>query len=215
MSGAGLALALEGSGSWAAALGGAVVGVGVGVMHYTGMAALELPGHITWSPGLVAASIALGIVFGSAAAVTARQPNPWIASALATALLTMAILLTHFVGMGAVTVIPDPTRVIDALSLSPSALSLLIAAIATAILGMCLIAALFDRRSNERLGAQKILLDAALDNMSQGLCMYKADGGILLFNDRYARMVGLPARALVGASLLDVLKFRKAAGATR
>jgi diguanylate cyclase (GGDEF)-like protein/PAS domain S-box-containing protein len=213
MTGAGLTLTLEGGRNGAAALGGAIIGAGVGVMHYTGMAALELPGHISWSPGLVIASVVLGIAFGSAAAIAARQPNPWIASALATVLLTMAILLTHFVGMAAVTITPDPTRVVDALSLSPSALSLLIAAIATAILGVCLIAVLFDRQSKERLGAQKLLLDAALENMSQGLCMFKADGRILVFNDRYARMVGLPTRALVGGSLLDVLTFRKLTGA--
>jgi PAS domain S-box-containing protein len=213
MTGAGLALTLEGSGDGARALGGATVGVGVAVMHFTGMAALELPGHISWSPELVVSSVVLGIAFGSAAALAARQPNPWIASALATVLLATAILLTHFVGMAAVTVVPDATRVIDALLLSPAALSLLIAAVATAILGMCLIAALFDRRSKERLGEQKVLLDTALENMSQGLCMFKADGRILLFNDRYAKMVGLPPRALVGASLLDVLKFRKATGA--
>jgi diguanylate cyclase (GGDEF)-like protein/PAS domain S-box-containing protein len=212
MTGAGLALTLEGSGNGAAALGGAIVGAGVAVTHYTGMAALELPGHISWS-GLVVPSIVLGIAFGSAAALAAGQPNPWIDSALATVLLATAILLTHFVGMAAVTVVPDPTRVVDALLLSPAALSLLIAAVATAILGMCLIAALFDRRSKERLGEQKVLLDTALENMSQGLCMFKADGRILLFNDRYAKMVGLPPRALVGASLLDVLKFLKATGA--
>jgi diguanylate cyclase (GGDEF)-like protein/PAS domain S-box-containing protein len=212
ITGAGLVLTLEGTGNWWVAFGGAVLGAGVGVMHYMGMAALELPGHVVWSPEFVVASVVLGVAFGSAATVAALQQNGWIASAAATVLFALTILLTHFVGMGAVTVVPDPTLIVDALSLSPATMSLLIAAGATTILGMCLVAALADRQSKERLFEQKLLLDAALENMSQGLCMYKADGRILLFNDRYARMVGLPARSLANATLLDVLKFRKAAG---
>src|ERR1044072_8840596 len=35
--------------SWRAGAGGAVVGAGVATMHYTGMAALQVPGRITWS----------------------------------------------------------------------------------------------------------------------------------------------------------------------
>jgi NO-binding membrane sensor protein with MHYT domain len=63
ITGIGLAVALRDFGRWTAALGGAVVGCGVAAMHYTGMLALELPGRITWSADLVAASVALGIVF--------------------------------------------------------------------------------------------------------------------------------------------------------
>ena len=39
-----------------------------------------------------------------------------------------------------------------------------------------------------KLRQQKILLDTALENMSQGLCMFDADGNITLFNERYAKM---------------------------
>ena len=39
-------------------LGGAMVGGGIAAMHYTGMAAFEVPGRMVWDPVLVAASIA-------------------------------------------------------------------------------------------------------------------------------------------------------------
>lgn len=60
LTGAGLAAAVEpiaGAGAW---LGGAMVGGGIAAMHYTGMAALEIPARIVWDPVLVAVSIALG-----------------------------------------------------------------------------------------------------------------------------------------------------------
>ena len=48
-------------------LGGAVVGLGVAAMHYTGMASLEVPARIEWSLDLVAASVMLGCVFAAVA----------------------------------------------------------------------------------------------------------------------------------------------------
>ena len=69
-----------------------------------------------------------------------------------------------------------------------------------------------DRQSKGKLRQQKILLDTALENMSQGLCMFDADGNITLFNERYAKMMGLSAAWLKGRSLLDLFKRRKASG---
>jgi diguanylate cyclase (GGDEF)-like protein/PAS domain S-box-containing protein len=110
------------------------------------------------------------------------------------------------------TFVPDPTRVIDGIFLSPDSLSLVIAGAAAFILGMCLVAALSDRNSKGKLRRQRVLLDTALENMSQGLCMFEADGRIRLFNERYAKMIGMSAALLNGGSLFDVLKFRRANG---
>jgi NO-binding membrane sensor protein with MHYT domain len=59
ISGAGLSTALRYGSQPAAAAGGAVIGVGIAAMHYTGMLALELPGQITWSLDFVVASSCL------------------------------------------------------------------------------------------------------------------------------------------------------------
>ena len=60
--------------------------------------------------------------------------------------------------------------------------------------------------------SEKSLLDAALQNMPHGLCMYEKDGRIILFNDRYARLMGIPPTDLKGLSLLDIFKLRKELG---
>ncbi len=177
-------------------------------MHYTGMLALELPGRITWLPSLVMASIALGIVFAALALFVAARRDDWGHTAVAAGLLTFAIVSMHFTGMGAVLFVPDPTRLIDAMSLTPAALSLVIAGAAAIILGMSFIAAISDRQSKDKLRQQKLLLDAALENMSQGLCMFEADGRVLLFNERFAKMTGFTPAALKGLSLLDLVKSR-------
>src|ERR1700734_1852409 len=80
ITGAGLGTALLNFGRWTAIGGGAIVGVGIAAMHYTGMMALELPGRIFWSPNLVVASIALGIAFGGLALHFAARRDDWVNS---------------------------------------------------------------------------------------------------------------------------------------
>lgn len=213
ITGAGLSTALRYGSQPAAAVGGAVVGIGIAAMHYTGMLALELPGQITSSVNFVVASLALGGVFGALALLVAsRRDNLWHSLA-ASLLLAVAILSLHFTAMAGMVVLPDPTRDLDKISLSPASLSVVVAAAAGIILGLCLVAALTDRRSKDKLRLQKVLLDTALENMSQGLCMFDAEGCAILFNERYIQMMESSAVALKGQSLLDLFRQKKASGA--
>ena len=127
---------------------------------------------------------------------------------LAATLLTVAIVTMHFTAMGAVQFVPDPTRAPASLLFSPDALALVLAGAAAIILGMCFVAAFGDRRTDDKLKRQKLLLDAALTNMSQGLCMFDASGEIILFNDRYAQLTRMSAASLEGRTLLDVVRTR-------
>jgi diguanylate cyclase (GGDEF)-like protein len=212
ITGVGLSVALRDRASRNAALGGIIVGLGIAAMHYTGMSALELPGQITWSLDFVLASLVLGCLFGATSLMVASRHDDLSHSLAATLLFTLAILSLHFTAMGGVAVRPDPTRVVNAMSLSPISLSLVVAGAAAIILGLCLVAALTDRRSKDKLREQKLLLDAALENMSQGLCMFDAAGCAILFNERYVQMMETSATVLQGQCLLDLFKERKAAG---
>ncbi|MEA2993364.1 MAG: hypothetical protein QOD40_2284 [Alphaproteobacteria bacterium] len=213
VTGLGLALAVYSPGRSGAAIGGGIVGAGVACMHYLGMWALELPGHVNWSLDLVVASIALGMLFGTAAlAVSVRWDGFW-ETAAAALLLTLAIISHHFTAMGAVEIVPDPARLIAAFSLSPDSLALTIAIAAAAILGTALIVAFTDRRSEGKILEQNTRLDAALHNMRQGLLMFDADGQLVLFNQRYLQIYSLPQGSVkLGSTLRDLLALRKAVG---
>jgi diguanylate cyclase (GGDEF)-like protein len=208
----GLCIALSSTRRSVVAIGGAVIGIGVAAMHYTGMLALELPAYIVWAPGIVSASIVFGSVFAAVAMLVAARRDNRVHTVVATGLLTVAIVSHHFTAMGAVTLIPDPTLGSDALSVSPAALSFLTAVGAFAILGISLLAAMFDRRAKSELHQQKMLLDSAITNMSQGLCMFDAEGRILLFNQRYVELMDRTGMPLQGRLLVDVLRELKAAG---
>ncbi len=193
-------------------LGGAIVGGGVAAMHYTGMAALEIPARVSWVEGTVIASVLFGIVFAALALFVAARRDDRSHALAATGLLTLAIVAHHFTAMGAVLLTPDPTLAISGLSIPPASMSFLTASAAVAIIAIALVSALLDRRAKGEMGRQQVVLDTALENMSQGLCMFDADGKIQLFNERYAAMLGRTDIPLTGRLLVDVLREEQAKG---
>ena len=200
-------------------------------MHYLGMSALELPGHIHWGADLVVASIALGLVLGALALQVAVNRQGMRGTIGAAVLLTLAIVSHHFTAMGAVEIAPDPVLTFPEQGLSPGALALAVAAAALAVLGISLASAVADsllaRRthqfarakeeliaeSEKQLRQQNIRLDAALNNMSQGLCMFNADEEIVVFNRRFLEMYKLsPQVVKPGCKFRALIQHRKEVG---
>ncbi|HZD91896.1 MAG TPA: PAS-domain containing protein, partial [Pseudolabrys sp.] len=86
---------------------------------------------------------------------------------------------------------------------------------AALIIALMIAAAAFmvARRMASRLKAQNSQLDAALNNMSQGLTMFDADGRLIVCNERYLKMFKLsPEQVKPGCTLADLLRYRLAAG---
>jgi PAS domain S-box-containing protein len=68
-------------------------------------------------------------------------------------------------------------------------------------------------RSQEMLREEKRKLHAALNNMSQGLCMFDSAGQLILYNERYGEIWGLPPEEIgLGTSLRELLDHHTAAG---
>jgi PAS domain S-box-containing protein len=55
---------------------------------------------------------------------------------------------------------------------------------------------------------KKWQLSAAINSMPQGLIMLDAQAKVLVINDQYRKMYGLPSTVKAGASLADILQFR-------
>jgi PAS domain S-box-containing protein len=95
-------------GGWLLAVASVFMGAAIAGMHYTGMAATRMGGQIIYDPVIVAASVAIAVVFSFAAlALTRNLLNPGsgsraplrkIAAAL---LLGIAVAGMHYTGMAA------------------------------------------------------------------------------------------------------------------
>jgi diguanylate cyclase (GGDEF)-like protein/PAS domain S-box-containing protein len=212
----GLGIAIYNSSRWGAVLGGGLVGGGIATMHYIGMWALYLPGWIAWETDLVVASIALGMGFGIAALLVAARGESVRGTLVVALLLTLAIVSHHFTAMGAVMIVPDPTRTIAPFSLSANSLALSFTATAFVLFAMAVVGGFTDRISEERARKQNLLFDAAVNNMSQGLLMFDAEDRLVLFNQRYVEIYRLDPESLqLGSSVADLFRLRKEAGTFR
>jgi methyl-accepting chemotaxis protein len=193
-------------------IGGAIIGGGVACMHYLGMAALQLPGHVAWDIPLVVTSIVLGMLLGMAALFVAARRQGWRALLASALLLTLAIVSHHFTAMGAVDIVPDPARAFTALSVAPGSLAIAVTSVAIAILGVSLISAAADRRLDDK----GRLLGIALDNMTQGVVMFDSNARLVVCNDQYRTMYGLSGDVVKpGADLVDIIRNRISGGNLR
>jgi len=161
---------------------GAIVGLGVTAMHYTGMAALILSGRALYDPVLVAASVAIAVVAATAALwLTLNLTNTWqrIAAAL---VMAFAVCGMHYTAMSATSFLCSPGQ----LGLSdPHSRTVLAAAVSVAqfmILCLAMVCVFADRRfellaereaeglrrANAALTASQSAIRNLLDHADQG-----------------------------------------------
>jgi len=70
-----------------------------------------------------------------------------------------------------------------------------------------------SKRQKARLSETNLRLDAALYNMSQGLCMFSADNRLEVVNRRFFEIFGLPSDKIeTGRAFRDILELSVAAG---
>lgn len=80
---------------------GVLLGLGVSVMHYLGMAGMRFGGYLQWSWGLVAASVGIAIAAATAALWLAFAVRSLQARFLAALVMAAAVCAMHYTGMEA------------------------------------------------------------------------------------------------------------------
>jgi diguanylate cyclase (GGDEF)-like protein len=183
------------------AAGGAIIGAGIGLMHFTGMAALVVPGTIRWDTDLVVAANAIGIGLTAAALLAWHELERRKAIWAAAGLLTAAIYGLHFTAMGAATIVPDPTIVVHGSTMAGSSLAIAVTAVTMvvmlAVLAMTLIVSQAERAQLLR---NQELVDAALE----GLVVAK-DGKIVNVNQRLLELTRRSPAELLGTCVVGDL----------
>jgi diguanylate cyclase (GGDEF)-like protein len=184
------------------ALGGALAGAAVGVMHYLGMAAFWVGGRRLWDMSLVAASLVAGVGLGALgfhAALRGKGPLRKVWGAL---ILTMAICGLHFIGMSAVSMLSvfgmaAPHGVVNDLFLgrwvAGTAAGLLLISVSALIIGQ-----------RQRLAEERRLGELA-DAAVEGLAICDV-GVIVTANASLSRMAGAPAASLAGRAFVSLFE---------
>ena len=122
------------------------------------------------------------------------------------------VVITGAAGFGAgivVFLLGGPGWVVAALTETPVPIPAVMMAVPFG-LGAAALAGLFVNTRRQR---QARLLRAALNNMTQGLCMFDGAARLVLCNERYIEMYRLrPVHARVGTPLRDLLLHRLSGG---
>jgi NO-binding membrane sensor protein with MHYT domain len=165
------------------ALSAALAITGVGAMHFLGVAAMQLPGLILWTPELVAASMAAAIALAAVSAAFLYGPA-WrgVAAGVCGAL---SVIILHFGAMSAMSLEPQFAAENAEWSLSGG---VMIGVIAAMVLGIAAIAGaavwMWWLSRASALGQ----LRQAIEAMPDGMAFYDAEDRLVLWNTRYAEV---------------------------
>jgi NO-binding membrane sensor protein with MHYT domain len=125
------------------------MGIGIGAMHYIGMAAMQMAATIHYDPILFLLSVVIAVVtslvalklflkFRQPSGIGMRRKQPQIISAI---VMGSAILLLHYTGMAAATFKQDFERYVEPSSMDNTSMAFLIASFTFLILGATLVIA--------------------------------------------------------------------------
>ncbi|MDB5550440.1 MAG: sensor histidine kinase [Rhizobium sp.] len=127
---------------------GGLMGVGIAGMHYTGMAAMRMPAMLTYNPLWVSISVFIAIAAAIAALWLAFERTGHRQKILAAVFMGFAVSGMHYAGMRAANYSAHHAMDMTAgpTSFTRFSLALGVAVTAFFILGLALIASIFDRR---------------------------------------------------------------------
>lgn len=180
---------------------GLVAMSGIGLMHYVGMAAIDMPARIRWHAGYVVLSILCGtLLFVPGLILAVRRTTAWTGT-IAALLITLAVVSLHFTGMTAIQLIPWAREGTGA-NLSPRSMSILLAVITVALLAVCLGSAVIARRTRAAIAASERQFSILAKGISDcALYMLDAQGRVANWNTGAARLKGYTEAEVVGSHL--------------
>ncbi|MAX00552.1 MAG: bifunctional diguanylate cyclase/phosphodiesterase [Sphingomonas sp.] len=133
---------------WSGIAGGAVVGLAISAMHYTGMAAYRIDGLVTWNWRYIFASILSACVLSAIAFHCLRLPGR-DKMLIGAGFFSLAVMVLHFTGMTAmhVVVLDMGDHGMNAAALAGLAIATALAALL--VIGCLIAAALIDQQRQD------------------------------------------------------------------
>ena len=188
-------------------VGGTIMGGGIGVMHYTGMAAMRLDGLLRYDLKLFLFSILVAVVLAVIAlairfAVRARDPGRGrrAQELVSAVVMGCAISGMHYTAMEAAWFLPTE-QATDVASANPALLAWGVSAVTLVIILIALVSALASRR----LKVTENRYNSIVRTMRQGLARLDGEGAIEEANPAFAAMTGFDEAALIGRPFPELL----------
>ena len=199
----GLSVAAMAPGRWPALAGGAVIGVGIALMHACGMAAYEVAGAVEREGRLLALAVGIGIVLPAAAVCIGRGRGG--TSRLGCALLLAAgICGHHALAISAIAIGLDPGAVVSPGALAPENLVGPVAVANAVILSLAVVALLADLGVRRRAAAERLRMTSMADAAVEGLLICDGDA-VVTANTSFSLLSGYAPAEVARLDLPAVL----------
>lgn len=194
-------------------LSGPLMGLGIAAMHYTGMAALQIPMSVSYNPAWVAISLLIAITAATAALWLAFMNTGQVEKFIAAVVMGAAISGMHFSGMQAAVYTPlQGGESIGMLSVKLEGLAAGVSAITFVILSLALIAATMDRRIAQQSRREAELLRASEERFRLlyrrtplPLHAVDRDDRILDVSDAWLALLGFDRNQIIGRPIQEFM----------
>ncbi|WP_147305195.1 EAL domain-containing protein [Alkalilimnicola ehrlichii] len=199
---------------WQYIAAGSLLGLGIGIMHYSGMAAMQIQAELRYRPDWFAASLIVAIGMGIAAVYAHRlevKLAAWrrlnLRYVLVAALIALAVSGMHYTAMAAVELYPliEPLDTVDQTPSTWLAYGVSVGAMLVAL------ASLLMTFVDRQLQHNQHLLDMSRQHLAEvvsaigdGLILFDAQGRIIMCNPAAGRMLGRTEDTMVGKSMADI-----------
>ena len=190
--------------------GGLSMGAGIGLMHFTGMAAIRLDGVLRYAPALFFFSLFAALALATAALFV----KPWLRrlhiggqtllpSMVGGTILGGAISSMHYIAMEAAYFIHQHPDGNDAVIVATS--PILLAVVVTSIALLLVVSGILFTYLSVKITAIRHQIEAILTATSQGFVMTNKDGLIQECNPAMAKLLSTERAQLIGQSFTHLM----------
>jgi PAS domain S-box-containing protein len=185
-------------------MGGVLLGAGIAILHYVGMASMRSSAMHHYSPAVAALSVLLPMILaGPALQLTffSRGGNRAASKAAGAVLLGAANPVMHYTAMAGTTfmlsgVPVDFSRAVDVSPLGTSGINI----VTTMVLAVALVTSLVDR-----LREQRALLDELFEQAPQAVALMDANDRVVRVNREFTRLFGYAPAEVIGRRLDELI----------
>lgn len=202
---------------------GVVLALGIGAMHYTGMAGMHMPAKLAYDPLIFAASILAAVILSifavfvllkSSTAEEGARQDMIIPGAVA---MGLPIAAMHYTAMLGTSFLPGAMAIEPSAELRDQFLAYIDGVIIILIIGVSFAASLIEKRfalQRHRLEAGRNFLETILDSAGEGVVTIKESGEIVSFSGAASAMFGYQPSEVIGqdVSVLMPTEIREVHG---
>ena len=197
------------------ALAGTMMGLGIGAMHYTGMAAMRMAADMYYDRLLFGVSLIVAVGLATAALYIhflasegGEQQSPLLRFAAA---FTMgsAVAGMHYTAMAAAYFFPSGGQGLSAGALDPTVLAMLVGLAAAVIMAFAIFVVVIDTRLKAAaysVRTSQAHLMHAIESVSEGFSLYDAQDRLVLCNKKYRELFHHADKDVIGEAFENMIR---------